>query len=290
MLSGVSIICFVGSYAVALALELSRLIFRSGLRRAAMLAFVVAGLVAHTAFLYHQAVATPGSPLSSPRDWYLLAAWLLAAIYLYLACYHPKNAFGVFLLPLVLVLIGVAVFVADAAPFAREPASRAWGLVHGASILLVCVSLLVGMMAGAMYLEQTRRLKRKLPPVRGLRLPSLEWLARANSRAVVVSTMMLGVGLASGEILRALGREGRVPWYDPVVLSTLGMFCCLLAASIVAAVYRPVSAGRKVAYLTLVSTVVLVVGLSMVLSVGTEHGGRRTPSSDVQPPPTRDAA
>jgi ABC-type transport system involved in cytochrome c biogenesis permease subunit len=176
---------------------------------------------------------------------------------------------------LVLGLIGVARFFADAQPYAREPASRAWGVVHGVSILLASVAVLVGFVAGIMYLEQARRLKKKLPPIRGLRLPSLEWLARANSRAIVVSVLMLAVGLASGEVLRLLSRGDRLPWYDPVVLSTVCVFLWLLAAAVVGVLYRPAQAGRKVAYLTLVSFVALVVALALVLSVDTQHGGRQ---------------
>jgi len=275
-MSGVGIICFASSYAVALALEFSRLFFRSGVRGAFMVGFGAAGLVAHTIFLYHRAMATPGSPLSSTRDWCLLAAWLLVVIYLYLTCYHPQKAFGAFLLPLVLALIAVAAFVASPEPFARGPSSQVWGIVHGVSILLASVALLVGFVAGIMYLEQTRRLKNKRTPMRGLRLPSLEWLARANSRAVVISTLLLGVGLLSGEILRMLGGDDRVPWHDPVVLSTFCMFGCLLAASLAGVFYRPTRAGRKVAYLTVASFLVLLVAMSTIFSVGTQHGGRQT--------------
>ena len=62
MLSGVSTICFAASYAVALALEISRLLFRSGVRRVVMLGFAGAGLVAHTAFLYYRAVDASTKP------------------------------------------------------------------------------------------------------------------------------------------------------------------------------------------------------------------------------------
>ncbi|MDZ7618941.1 MAG: hypothetical protein U1E05_18195, partial [Patescibacteria group bacterium] len=94
MLAGVQIICFTASYAAALALEASRMVFRSGVRGAIMLGFAGAGLVAHTAFLYHRAVKMPGSPLSSEQDWCLVAAWLLVVVYLYLVWYHPRHGFG----------------------------------------------------------------------------------------------------------------------------------------------------------------------------------------------------
>ena len=94
MLSGVGIICFAASYAVTLALEVSRLLFRSGVRGAVMIGFAGAGLVAHSAYLYYQAQSAHGSPLSSEHDWYLIAAWVLVVVYLYLVCYHPRTAFG----------------------------------------------------------------------------------------------------------------------------------------------------------------------------------------------------
>ena len=162
MLSHVQIFCFLASYTVALALEVSRLWFRSSIRGVAMLGFVVAGWIAHTAFLYNSAMEAAQSPLSSNRDWLLLAAWVLVMVYFYLACYHPTTHFGIFFLPLVLGLIAAAHF-ADAEHFAREP-SKIWGIIHGTSILLATVTVLIGFAAGLMYLEQADRLKRKRPP------------------------------------------------------------------------------------------------------------------------------
>ena len=285
MLSGVGIICFAACYAVTLILEVSRLLFRSGVRGAVMLAFAGAGLVAHSAFLYWRAVSAAGSPLSSERDWYLLAAWVLVAVYLYLVCYHPQTSFGLFLLPLVLCLIAIAAFVADKQPYARGPASQVWGSIHGVSILLGTVSVLIGFAAGLMYLGQARRLKHKLPPIRGLRLPSLEWLGRTNSRAILISVFMLGMGVISGTILNLInyrGRAERLPWSDPVVLGTVLMFAWLLVAVVVGALYRPARQGRKVAYLTVLSFVFLVVALGVGLFLDTKHG---TPRNQQQPPP-----
>ena len=209
MLSHVQIFCFLASYSVALALELSRLWFRSGIRGIVMLGFVVAGWIAHTAFLYNsavEAVAAAGSPLSSNRDWLLLAAWVLVMVYFYLACYHPATHFGVFLLPLVLGLIAAARF-ADPKPFPREPASRIWVVIHGTSILLATVTVLFGFAAGLMYLGQADRLKRKRPPFLKLRLPSLEWLQTANSRTMLASMLLVGVAVASGIVLNLLEEE-----------------------------------------------------------------------------------
>ena len=278
MLAGVQVVCFASSYAVALALEISRLFFRSGVRGAVMLVFGGAGLLAHTLYLANRTVIAVESPLSSNQDWCLLAAWALAIIYLYLTVYHPKTPFGLFILPSVLGLIGAAYFWADSRPFAREPASRIWALIHGMSILLATVAVLVGFAAGLMYLRQARRLKRKLPSSSRLRLPSLEWLRRANSRALVVSLIMVGIGILSGVVLNLLDRgrpNDRLAWTDPVILTTLLMFAWLLVSVVAGLFYRPAREGHKVVYVTLVSFVFLVLALSAFLSLGTGHGGNR---------------
>jgi ABC-type transport system involved in cytochrome c biogenesis permease subunit len=278
MLSGVGIICFAASYAIVLALEVSRLLFRSGIRGVIMLGFAGAGLVAHTAFLCHRAASTSGSPLSSFQDWYLLAAWVLVVVYLLLVSYHPKTHFGLFLLPLVLGLIATARFAADDKPFAQEPASQVWGVIHGASILLAVVSVLVGFAAGLMYLGQAWRLKHHRPALRGLRLPSLEWLERTNSRAIVLAVLMLGMGVAAGAVLNLINyrhHTAPLPWNDPLVVGTLALFLWLLASAVFAAFYRPARQGRKVAYLTVMSFLFLVAALAIGLVINTQHGQLR---------------
>jgi ABC-type uncharacterized transport system permease subunit len=260
-----------------LAVELSRLWFRSAVRAALSLGFAGIGLAAHTAFLFERALNEAGAPLSSERDWYLVAAWVLVVVYLHLAVLHPKAPFGLFLLPLVLGLIGTATFLAPSEPLARESASRIWGAIHGMSIVLATVSVLVGFMAGLMYLGQVRRLKHKRPSTDRLRLPSLEWLRWTNSRAIVVSMLMLGLGVLSGMVLNLINfRNGaeRLSWNDPVVLSTWLLFFWLLAAVVLSAVYRPARQGHKVAYLTLASFVLFVVMLSAGLLMDSRHWGQ----------------
>ena len=163
MLEGVSITCFASSYFVAFILEISRLVFRSGIRGVVLLGFAGAGLFAHTVFLVHRALQSTGAPLSSQQDWYLLSAWVLVAGYLGLTCRQRKNVLGLFLLPLVLMLVGAAAWFADATPFAREPAVQLWGLVHGVSILLATIAVLAGFILGLMYVFQAYLLKRSAP-------------------------------------------------------------------------------------------------------------------------------
>jgi ABC-type uncharacterized transport system permease subunit len=292
MCCDVSTICFTAAYGVALALELARVLLRGGVRGAITWGFAAAGLVAQTAFLYGRALHERGAPLSSEKDWFLVAAWVLVVVYLHLAVLHPRVSFGLFLLPLALGLIGTATFLAPDDPLAREPASKIWGAIHGISIVLATVSVLVGFMAGLMYLGQVRRLKRKRPSAERWRLPSLEWLRWTNSRAIIASTLMLGLGVLSGMVLNLINfrdQTERLSWNDPVVLSTWLLFFWLLAAVILSAFYRPVRQGRKVAYLTLASFVFFAVMLAVGLLMDSRHWGqaeRRSERTGSQSPGT----
>ncbi len=282
-MSGVGIICFAASYAVALALEVSRLLFRSSVRGAAMLAFAAAGLVAHTAYLYYRGVQAVGAPLSSEKDWYLLAAWALVAVYLYLSFYHAKVPFGLFLLPLALGLIATARYLADPQPLGEEPASRVWGAMHGMAVLLSAVAILLGFVSGLMYLGQARRLKSKRLPAGRLKLPSLEWLEAFNRRALIASAGLLAAGVAAGGILNTIQKHEHsnyLLWTDPVIISTWLMLLWLVLAALMAKFPRLSHHGRKVAFLTLASFIFLVIMLTAGLLMDSRHWGRGKNAED----------
>ncbi len=278
MISEITITCFAASYLVAFVLEASRLLFRGAIRNLAILVFAVAGLLAHSLYLVVQARAELAAgnvaPLSSWYDFCVLAAWVVAGAYLGLSLRRPQNNVGLFLLPLVLALIGVGVLFQDARPFAKQDALWAWRLIHGLTLLLGTVAVTLGFATGVMYLVQAYRLKHKMPPRRGLKLPSLEWLQRFNGEVLLLSTGLLAVGLVSGVMLNLIRRTSAagVPWTDPVVLSSGVLFAWLAVVTVFESVYKPARQGRKVAYLTLASFLFLVMALCFVL-VG-EHAGQ----------------
>ena len=285
MLAGISIVCFAASYSIAFALELSRLWFRSGVRGALLVAFAAAGLLAHTLYLAHRAAVATSAPLSSEFDWFLVAAWVLAATYLYLTFYHPRTAIGVFVLPLVLALVAVANRFASREPFPASRASQVWGAIHGVFILLGTVAVMVGFVAGVMYLLQAYRLKHKQLPTQGFRLPNLEWLEHVNSRAIIISALMLAAGFLSGTVLNLVNHRlqiDQLPWSDPVIWTSSLLLAWLVTAAIFGVVYRPARQGRKVAYLTVASFVFLVLALGLRLFLPSVHSpheiARRTPT------------
>ncbi len=280
MLSGVSTICFAASYAVALALEISRLLFRSGVRGAVMLGFAGAGLVAHTAFLYYRAVDALDKPPLRCRAKRIGISWRPGG-WSWSTCtspsVHPKAPSACSCCRWRLALIGTATFLGQ--PDAAGPRAGLANLGGDPRRL--------DRAGGGRRADRIRGRTDVSRPgaapeaqdvaTRGLRLPSLEWLQRTNSRAIVVSVLMLGVGVLSGMILNLINIRNeavRLAWNDPVVVSTWLMFFWLLAAAVLGAVYRPARQGRKVAYLTVASFVFLVIMLAAGLLMDSRHWGR----------------
>lgn len=271
-LSGISLVCFVASYAVALGCEASRLLFRSGVRGIVMVGFASAGLLAHTLFLGWRAVTETAVPLSSPFDWYLLASWFLAVGYLWLTLANPRTPVGLFLLPVVLALVGAAA-VASQQPFLHSPAALVWARIHGSFNLAFSVSVAFGAVAGMMWLIQAGRLARKQPPLAGFRMPSLERLTTITHRALGIAAWTAVAGFVSGVVLNAVKLPESVPWTDPVVIRMGLVVAWLVVADGVALAARRRPAGdRLAAWLSVVSLFILAGSLAWGLLGKSQHG------------------
>jgi ABC-type uncharacterized transport system permease subunit len=271
----VNMLCFTASYAVALALSIRGLWARPRWRRLAEVLAATAGIVAHTWYLGQRAATSPWAPLASPHDWYLAAAWALAVMYVSLVLYQPKASLGIFLLPVMLALIGVA-YDASRAPLTSFEAPRIWGTIHGIFLMLGTVAVLMGFVAGVMYLLQSHRLKIKAPANPNFRLPSLEWLERVNSRSLAAAAVLVAIGFFTGILTRLATVDGEVPWSDPVVLSLSGMLSWLVAAEAFRLAYPAARQGRKVAYLTLAGFVFLVFTLATFMRHDGVHGSGKS--------------
>jgi len=282
--SGVNMLCFTACYAIALALEILGLWSRPRWRRLAVVAAAAAGIVAHTWYLGRRAGLAPWAPLSSQHDWYLAAAWILAVIYVGVVLYYPRTSMGVFLLPVTLGLIAAARW-APLEPLASFAAPRFWGRVHGVFLMLGTVAVLLGFVAGIMYLLQSAWLKHKSPASDRFRLPSLEWLERVNSRSLGAAALLVAVGFFTGILTRIAQTDaGGVPWTDPVVLSLSGMLSWLVAAEAFRFAYPAARRGRKVAYLTLAGFIFLVLTLTTFASHDSMSGEKseiRNPKSEI---------
>jgi ABC-type uncharacterized transport system permease subunit len=276
MLSGISIVCFAASYGIALCLEVSRLFCRVRMRTAVMVGFVLAGLLAHSLFLIREARIglTSAAPLSSWYHGCLVLAWVLATVYVMLALWKQRTAIGLIVLPTILVLIGIAHLFPRQPQLSSDQAYRVWSAVHGFALLLGTVAVVVGFLAGVMYLRQSYRLKHKMGRQPGLHLPSLERLQQVSEGALVASCCLLVGGLVSGLLLNLtlhVGQSAVVPWTDPVVWTSAVLLVWLLVVLVFNGIYKPARQGRKVVYLTVACFLFLTMELGIILLVPSAH-------------------
>ncbi len=104
------VLCFAGTYGLALLAELSRLVVRSPLRWYLTVALTAVGWLVQTVFLANLALKEPMIlPVTTAFDSMMVLSWILALIGLYLMVHWPRQvAVGLFVLPLVLGLVVAA--------------------------------------------------------------------------------------------------------------------------------------------------------------------------------------
>jgi ABC-type transport system involved in cytochrome c biogenesis permease subunit len=282
-----SVLCFAGTYGLALVAEAARFVVRSTIRWYVAAGLMTLGWLVQTAFLANLAFKNPLILVTTPFESVMLLSWIVALIGLYLIVRSPKPvAVGIFVLPIVL---GLVVVAGSFAP--RESGWQDWGgtiafwgTVHGVFLLGGAVFACVAFAAGVMYLVQNRRLKGKRPSRLGLVLPSLEQSERINRGAITIAFPLLTFGLLIGVILslsargQAAGLEPAhmLAWTDPKVLSALVMW--LVFAVLLHARFRPELRGRSVMVLSIVAFGFLVftwIGVD-ALRLPTAHGASGT--------------
>jgi ABC-type transport system involved in cytochrome c biogenesis permease subunit len=216
----IDVVCFFASYGLALVLELWHLIQPRPVFRLLALAAAAAGLFAQSAYLIREQ-----PPLIWQFGWMLFLSWVLVVFYLCGSIHHRRQAWGIFVLPLVvgLVALGVVFGRPDPSATGREgfvSVNALWPRAHVALLLLASVGVCVGFVASLMYLFQAHRLRAKVPPGQGLRLLSLERLEAMNRRAIVWAFPLLTAGMIAGAVMIARGSES-VTWTDSRVVGTV---------------------------------------------------------------------
>ncbi len=261
----VTILCFFASYTLALAFELLHQLRPRPVLRLFALFCGGAGLLAQTIYL---AVQRP--PLAWQFGWLVFLTWILAIFYLAGSLHHRRLAWGIFVLPLILGLLGLAlVFGRPTGPESARPAAEILGPLHGWLIFLAAVGVTVGFLASLMYLIQARRLRAKMLPGKGLRLLSLERLEVMNRRAINLAFPLLTAGMVLGAIL--MFQDGLPGWLDHRVLGTIVLW--LAFAALLYLRYGHHLRGRQVAVWTIVTFVLLLGCLALSHPLG-QGGGR----------------
>jgi ABC-type transport system involved in cytochrome c biogenesis permease subunit len=278
-----SVLCFAGTYGLALLAELAWFFVRSAVRWYLAAGLTALGWLVQTAYLANLALKSPMAPVTTAFGSIMVLSWIVALIGLYFLVRSPRPvAVGIFVLPLVLGLVIVAGWFAPRESDWLDWGGTVafWGTVHGIFLLAGAVFTCVAFFAGLMYLVQMRRLKAKRPSRTGLALPSLEQSERINRGAITIAFPLLTFGLLIGIVLSLavrgeshLGASAHVlRLTDPKVLSALLMWAVF--AVLLHARFRPAMRGRSMMVLTIVAFSFLVfawVGVE-ALRLPTAHG------------------
>jgi ABC-type transport system involved in cytochrome c biogenesis permease subunit len=275
-----SVLCFTGTYVLALACDLARFVVRAPARWFATVGLLALGWVVHTAFLFNLARQHHQLRIATQYDFMLVLSWIFAAIALYLIVRMPRTvAIGVFVLPVVVVLSALAGLERRQNWTNWGAWAPVWGAIHGWFLTLGAVFLCIAFVAGLTYLAQSRRLKRKQVGGR-VKLPSLEQSERLNRAAVTLAFPFVTFGLLIGVALNLGGNPATggviLRWRDPKVLSAGVLW--LIFALLLHASFRPSMRGRRVMLLTVVAFALLLfttVGVNLLLP--TAHGGQGPP-------------
>lgn len=258
-LHDISTSCFGASYLLAFGCELARLRWPNAALRWGGIAWAGVGLFTHSVFLALKP-PNPATAYGAP----LAVAWVLAVFSLYGSLHTPKRAWAVFVLPMALGLVALALFAVKppdpTAPGVPEWAAgdKLWGAIHGVFVLLAAVGVCVGCLASVMYLVQADRLRRKRSPLGGMNLLSLERLEQISRRAVNFAFPLLTAGLLLGLILLPWPRLGD-NWVNLKVLGTLGLWAVFGVLMYLR--YSAHASGRRLAWLTIAAFGLMLVVL-----------------------------
>jgi ABC-type transport system involved in cytochrome c biogenesis permease subunit len=267
-MSRVDTVCFIASYALALALELLHQFRPRPIFRWLALGCGAAALSAQTVFLMAKR-----PPLAWQYGWLLFLGWILAIFYLAGSVHHRHQAWGIFVLPLVLGLLSLGIAFEPARnespPDPGKPLQVIWGPLHALLIFLATVGVCVGFLASLMYLFQARRLRAKTLPGKGPRLLSLERLEAMNRRAITLAFPLLTAGLLLGVLI--MFHDHLSGWTDPRILGAGVLWLAFALLCYLRYGYH--LRGRQVAMWTIVTFVLLVGCLALAHPVG--QGGAR---------------
>jgi ABC-type uncharacterized transport system permease subunit len=156
-----------------------------------------------------------------------LLGLLLGAAFVVLALRYKTVAFGIFLLPIAVLLTIVPAFLPGHETISYPFIRTGWLMLHIALLLMAYAALFLSLLASLLYLIQERRLKQKKAP-----RPvfwNMTWLPPlATTDQIALNALRFGLpcmtaGLLIGSVL-ALQTTGPAFFADPKVLLSIAMW------------------------------------------------------------------
>lgn len=243
-------------YGGAFALFIYYLLTRRPAMNSLGLALVAAGLVCHTVAVALRGLDAGRVPVVGAYESLSLAAWSIVVVYLVLELFTRIKAIGLYVMPVVLVLLTLAL-VGYRAPAGLAPALRSDIVVLHVIVMFAAIGCLyVAGGAAIIYLiEEALLRRRRAGGVLG-RLPSLGSLEKLVYHATLLGLPFLTMGMLAG-IIRAEAFAVPHWWVDPMVLLSLGAWAVYVV--LLWGRSRADWVGSRIAWLAVTGLVVLFV-------------------------------
>ncbi|HTP49379.1 MAG TPA: cytochrome c biogenesis protein CcsA [Anaeromyxobacteraceae bacterium] len=231
------------------------------------------GFLVHAAAIGLGCKEYGGMEFFSLRGGLVTIAWLAAGAYLVLQRLYRIPTVGAFIMPLILVVLGPALFLTNPnlPETLPETVRRPVLTLHIVSALLGVAIFALAYVVAIMYLLQEREVKGKHFGALFSRLPSLDSLDQLNQRLVRAGFVVFTVALVLGAMVAR--HVWKTAWeWDPQQVSSLVIWS-LYGAMV--QLRHTGWHGRRYAFLT-IAGFVLVIGSMVTLNVipgATRHGG-----------------
>ncbi len=178
------------------------------------LGLLLAGFVCQTVVIAWMFVVSGHMPVNNLNETLSLVAWTLVGTFLGLHIRLPVKVLGLYVAPLAMFLLLVAVQFPRELIQPQNLLKGFWLVVHIITIFVGDAAFALACGVGVLYLLQERSIKRKTPGFFFKRLPSLELLDNTGYACVVVGFTLLTIGLITGMVY-AKNVWGRMWSWDP---------------------------------------------------------------------------
>jgi cytochrome c-type biogenesis protein CcsB len=159
---------------------------------------VLLGIVFHLVALVEDGLALGHFPVTNLRETASLSAFLLAAALIVVHWRYHFQSLGVFLFPLIFVLMLPATLDRSIGSWDIPLLRNTWLYLHVSLIVLGHTAFFLTFAAGLMYLIQERELKSKRPRAFYYRLPPLESIDDLAYKSLAIGFPFITLGIISG--------------------------------------------------------------------------------------------
>ena len=215
--------CF---YALAAQAVLPAALYNRPARRRLAIPAAIGGALFHFVAVTEMLVAAHHALPVETHETLSFLGLLFSVGFLLLSARYKTVSFGIFLLPIAILLTLVPAFRPGSETIAYPYLRTGWLFLHIALLLAAYAALLVSLLASLLYLVQERRLKQKriaAPSGIWLRLPPLETTDSIALRSLLFGLPCMTFGLLIGSVI-ALQTVGPAFFADWKVLLSLAMW------------------------------------------------------------------